>query len=138
MKINLTNLALIETLNMLNKFNNVTGKLGYAIARTKSKMMAELKPFEDERNKLIEKYGVVGKDGQYSVPQDSENFTDFAREVTAIAEETVEIDFHQVSQEVFDNTDVYSEDCTTRDYELLEVLFVEKQKESGEVADNNG
>lgn len=63
MKINLTNLALIETLNMLNKFNNVTGKLGYAIARTKSKMMAELKPFEDERNKLIEKYGVVGEDG---------------------------------------------------------------------------
>lgn len=141
MKINMTNFALLETIQMLNKFDFVTGKLGYAIARTKSKMMDELRPFEQERSKLIQKYGVQGENGDYSVPQDSENFTDFAREVTAIAEETVEIDFRQVSKEVFDNTDIYSDSCSAREYDLMEALFVERSapvEETEEVAENNG
>lgn len=142
MKINMTNFALLETIQMLNKFDFVTGKLGYAIARTKSKMLDELRPFEQERTKLIQKYGVQGEDGQYFVPQDSENFTDFAREVTAIAEETVEIDFRQVSKEVFENTDIYSDSCSAREYDLMETLFVERpvepEKTEEEVEENNG
>lgn len=126
MKINMTNFALIETLNMLNKFNHVTGRLGYAISKTKSMMENELRPFELERSKLVQKYGVKGEDGQYSVPQDSDNYVDFAREVTAIAEETVEIDFHQVPKEVFDNTDIYSDNCSVREYDLMEALFSQR------------
>lgn len=128
MKITMNNMALIELLQTLNRFANVTGKLGYAISKTKKGMESELAVFEVERQKLIKKYGTDDGKGNFAVDEKSESYQDFVREVTEIAEEQVEINFFQVSQEVFNKTDYYSDDCSVRDYDILEALFVEKPK----------
>lgn len=128
MKITMNNMALIELLQTLNRFADVTGKLGYAISKTKKNMESELVVFEVERQKLIKKYGTNDGNGNYSVDENSETYHDFVKEVTEIAEEQVEINFFQVSQEVFNKTDYYSDECSVRDYDILEALFVEKPK----------
>lgn len=129
MKIKMTNLFLMDAINMLNKFAGVTGKLGYAISKTKGRMEIEFKPFEEERMKLIRKYGTPDENGNYSVSQDDEHFLDFANEVTSIADEIVEIDIHQISAEDFNNSNYYVEDASVRDYDLLKALFVERKEE---------
>lgn len=129
MKIKMTNLFLMDTINMLNKFATVTGKLGYAISKTKGRMEIEFKPFEEERMKLIRKYGTPDENGNYVVKQDNEHFLDFANEVTSIADEIVEIDVHQISAEDFNNSDYFVEDASVRDYDLLKALFVERKEE---------
>ena len=128
MKITMNNMALIELLQTLNRFANVTGKLGYAISKTKKGMESELAVFEVERQKLIKKYGADDGKGNFAVDEKSESYQDFVKEVTEIAEEQVEINFFQVSQEVFNKTDYYSDECSVRDYDILEALFVEKPK----------
>ena len=87
---------------MLNKFAGVTGKLGYAISKTKGRMEIEFKPFEEERMKLIRKYGTPDENGNYSVSQDAEDFN---------------------------NSNYYVEDASVRDYDLLKALFVERKEE---------
>ena len=128
MKITMNNMALIELLQTLNRFADVTGKLGYAISKTKKGMESELAVFEVERQKLIRKYGTDDGNGNYSVDEKSESYQDFVKEVTEIAEEQVDIEFFQVSPDVFRKADYYSEECSVRDYDILEALFVEKPK----------
>lgn len=128
MKINMSIFNVMETLQTLNKFADVTGKLGYAIAKTKSRMVNEVQIFDEERDKLIKKYGEKNEEGNYYIPQESKNAKVFIDEITSIGSENVEIDFKQVTREEFDKADIFNEQCSTKDYELLELLFVENEK----------
>lgn len=87
MKITMTNFALLELIQTLNRFADVTGKLGYAISKTKRRMENEMAIFEGERNKLIMKYGEQDGQGNYTVDPNGEKYSDFAREVSEIASE---------------------------------------------------
>ena len=64
------------------------------------------------------------------MPTETEEFYEFYKEFMAIAEEKVEIDIKQITQEEYDESDVYNKDCTTKDYDLIEAMFVIKDKET--------
>ena len=130
MKINFSNGAIIETLQVLNKFGNVRGKLGYAISRTKKLMLEELKPFEDERNKLIQKYGEKSEDGDFVVKPNTDNYKKFIEEILPLTNEiSIPIDVFQVSQEEFDNNESIfeCENAAVKDFDMLSTLFVKHE-----------
>lgn len=133
--IKMTNFTLLETMQTVSKFAPITGRLGYAISKTLKNMRQEFEPFDEERSKLIRKYGEADAQGNFSVAPDSENFQEFAKEVTSIADEMVSVDFYQISKEEFDEADYYIEDCNVRDYEVLEALFVARPEQDEAAAD---
>ena len=121
----MNNLNLMGIIRILNKFSFVTGALGYAINKTKRKMIVEAQIFEEERMKLFEKYGENDGEGNYSVDPNTDYFPEYYKELTSIGEEMVEIDFKQVTKEEFEATDIYNENCSVEDYDILEALFVQ-------------
>ncbi len=133
MKIKMNNITIMEIMQVINKFGFVTGKLGYAISKTKSRMLTEIQPFESEREKLITKYGTKDEEsGQITIDPASPNFKEFQKEITPLVNDLCEIDIYQVTKEEFDSADIFNEDCSSRDYDLLEAIFVETQKNDKE------
>ena len=53
----ITNGAMLDVIIVLNKFANVGGKLGYAIARTKRLITDNLSDFNTLKDELVVKYG---------------------------------------------------------------------------------
>ena len=121
----ITNFQMINIIPVLNKFADATGKLGYVITRAKTKMIAEVKPFEEERDKLFRKYGTENEDGTYSVDPGSEHFQDFVKELTSILDDKTEIEIRQLTQEEYDALEEFPKEATAKDYELIEDMFVE-------------
>lgn len=136
MKIKLNNATLVDIMGTLSKFDNASGKLSYAIHKTKRKLADDVKDFEDIRNKLIVKYGDENEDGTYTIHKDTEAYNKYINEIIPISEELVEVELYQITREEFDNSDYYNEKASTKDYDILEVLFVKKD-ESEENIENN-
>ncbi len=63
MKINNNNILAILTL-ITKVADSVSGKTAYAMLRNRQILAREIKPFEEMRDKLIEKYGSVNEDGE--------------------------------------------------------------------------
>ena len=130
MKIKMTNSSIGDVLNVLMKFDNCEGKLSYAIHKTKRKLINEYKDFEEIRNNLIRKYGEKDEEtGNYLIRQDSEGFQKYKEEIMPISQDIVEVEIHQITQEEFDNSDYYNENVSTKEYDLLEALFVKREDE---------
>lgn len=66
MKLNLSNERIVNTINALGKLNNtqLPIKVAYAISKNVNKIESELKIYNTERVKLIEKYGVKDEEGK--------------------------------------------------------------------------
>ena len=126
MKMN--NATLMELINVLNKFNECDGKLSYAIHKTKRKMMAEFEDFESVRNQLILKYGTEDENGNYTIQQGTDAYKKYLDEIIPVSQDVVDIDVYQITQEEFDNSNYYNEKATTRDYDVLESLFVKREE----------
>ena len=124
MKMN--NATVMEILNVLGKFDECEGKLSYAIHKTKRKMVTEFQDFETVRNKMIIKYGKEDENGNYSIKPGTEEYQKYMDEIIPISQDVVEIDVYQISQEDFDKSEYYNEKASTKDYDILEALFVKK------------
>lgn len=125
MKIN--NISLIEVLKTLNKFNQVTGKLGYAISKAKKEMMKQLEPFEEERYKLLQRYGQTDESGNLKIEPDSKNFEKFIQEFRPLAQEIlIEINPFNITREEFEGNESLFEikDANVNDFDLLQTLFI--------------
>lgn len=123
MNIKVTNMTLLNILNLLDKFGFVTGELGYAIAKSKQQMLEKILPFGEKRKAILEKYGEADENGNYKINQESEHYNEYANEIVSIAEEMIDLELIQVSKEVFDATDIYRDELSSRDYEMLQTLF---------------
>ena len=132
MKITMTYFFAINFLNELNKYSDITGKLALAISRTKNNLMNEIRIFNDERDKLVKKYGKEDDKGNFSVEPGDENFAAFTDEYIPLAETTFEGTIYQISQEDFDKANFNSDTLTVADYDRLMGFFVETPA----VADN--
>lgn len=129
MKITMSNFVALNILNDLNKYSHITGILGYAISRTKKNILDEVKVFNDEREKLVRKYGTENEDKTISVKEDSENYREFIKEYIPLAQATFETEIYLVTQEEYDNSEVYNEKLSVSDYEWLESLFIDHREE---------
>lgn len=125
-----TNEVFLNILNTLNKLTNITGKLGYAISKTRKKISQELEPFEEQQKLLIEKYGVQEESGRIVIKPQTENFKLFIQEIQPLAELPMEISFWQVSQEDFDNNEsLFNSNANVNDFDLLQEFFIIKEQE---------
>ena len=139
MNIKMSNASMLDTFRVMNKFTDCTGKLAYALSKTRRKMAAEVKDFEDTRDGLIRKYGSEDEEGNIRIEPNTEGYQKFIDEIIPISQDVVEIDVYQITKEEFDDADYYCEDATVRDYEILEALFVknEEKDEPQEKVENN-
>ena len=66
MKLNLSNEKILNTINVLGKLNNsqLPIKVAYAISKNVNKIESELKVYNTEKAKLIDKYGVKDEEGK--------------------------------------------------------------------------
>ena len=80
--------------------------------------------YEEERIKLVKKYGSdVG--GQVIVPQDSEHWEDFVKELADVANQQVDVLFPEITEEELTaNPDV---NLSARDLIDMEVFYVHEE-----------
>jgi len=73
-------------------------KVSYNIMRNMKKIEHELKPFEQSRLNLVEKYGKESEDGGKVTVAD-ENLQSFYKDVASLLEEEVEVDLRLIKVE---------------------------------------
>ena len=125
----------------LRKMSGLTGKVGYAIAKTKRSIAAEAGVFAELRDNLITKYGEETENG-YSVKPGSKHWNEFLKEYGELYSKEVDVTIHKISHEDFDIDKIYCENASADDYDIFEELMVEKEKkeekeEKEEKNDNN-
>ena len=130
MKIKFNNNTLSIIFEKLNKFTSISGKLGYAISKTKKQIVQQLEPFEEERRKLFEKYGTQDEEThQLKIKTDSENYQKFMDQITPLLQIEAEIDIFQLTREEFEKHEEMFDipEATVEDFDLLQELFIKKQ-----------
>ena len=95
-------------------------KTAYAIAKTMSSIRTEAEFFENQRNRLLKKYGKEDK-GNLSISMDNPNWKDFAREYAELASEDIEVEIHQVDATM---EDFMAEGVKAKDYSLVMMYLV--------------
>ena len=95
-------------------------KTAYAIAKTMSSIRTEAEFFENQRNRLLKKYGKEEK-GNLSISMDNPNWKDFAREYVELASEDIDVEIHQVDATM---EDFMAEGVKAKDYSLVMMYLV--------------
>ena len=120
----MTRYALLNGMEVLNKFSFVNGELGYAVAKTKANMKDCFKEFADIRQKILEKYGQQDEKGEWYVDENSESYADYTKEIFETVDQVIEVEISTVPKDVFRNSDIYNPNCTTLDYEVFARLMI--------------
>ena len=122
-----TNNTILTLLTLINKVaDSVSGKTAYAMLRNRQILANEIKPFEEMRNKLIEKYGTERPEtGEIVInaEQGSEEYNKFIFELTEILNMEIEVDTYKIPEEDFHLE--FNDQMTLRDYDMLHSLIVE-------------
>ena len=113
MKMNLSNEKLVNTINVLGKLNNaqLPIKVAYAISKNVNKIESELKVYNTEKNKLVNKYGEKDKEGKLKVdengniPLKEEHIEDWNRDIKELLSIENEIDIHMINLDDLLNSD---------------------------------
>lgn len=129
MKINYGALnALSET---LNRMSGLTGKAGFAIARTKRSIRSETEVFMELRDNLVKKYGKKNENETVSIAPGDEHWEEFLLEFRKLFEREADVEIHQLDESDYDPDSMYCETAKADDYELFEAVMV-KREEKGE------
>ena len=94
----LTNAQMHESLQILSQAEE-EGFLGYAIAKNRRKIAAELTEYLAKRDELLTKYGTPDEPGRYTLTPDAAQ--QFSAELRPYADTEVEVAVIQVSAEDF-------------------------------------
>ena len=104
----LSNEILINSVGVLSKLTNLELpiKLSYAFSKNITKIDAELKAYNIEREKLLKKYGEKDEEGKLKVSEKGEvNILDrenFNKEIAELLQCESEIDIHLIDLEKID------------------------------------
>lgn len=94
----MTNAEMCECINVLSELRE-TGRLGYAIARNKRKLMDAAKEFLELRDDLLQKYGESEDGIYYSVSP--ENSDAYIKELGDIPQIAHEVEIFTIPEDVF-------------------------------------
>ena len=105
MKLKLSNERIVNTINVLGELNNVKlpVKVAYAITKNINRINIELKPYNEERGKLIDKYGEKDKEGKLkidefgNIPIKKEHIEDWNKDMAKLLSIENEIDIHMIN-----------------------------------------
>lgn len=121
MKIN--NGTILEFINVLTKFQNQKGIVGFAIAKNLKIFRAETEEVTLFRNDLIKKYGDKDENGALFITEKSENYSKFVEEYIPVLNCEVDINLFKIPRKDFDFE--FEKDATVKDYEALEFILCE-------------
>lgn len=116
----LNNERMYDSLNVLSQVEE-KGMLGYAIARNRQKLLAELGTYAGVRNELIQEYGEDIGNGQFNFTPES--MTRFREALEPYNILTADVQLMQVSPEVF-----YSGNLTSSQMFILEWMVKDGDK----------
>lgn len=127
MKLNLSNERIVNTINALGRLNNaqLPIKVSYAISKNVNKIEKELKVYDTERKKLVNKYGEKDKEGKLKVdengniPLKEEHIEDWNRDIKELLSIENEIDIHMIQLD-----DLLNSDCNISPGELETIDFM--------------
>lgn len=113
MKLNLSNERVVNTINALSKLNNaqLPIKVAYAISKNVNKIESELKVYNTEKAKLVNKYGEKDKEGKLkvgengNVPLKEEHIEDYNRDIKELLSIENEMDIHMIKLDDLLNSD---------------------------------
>ena len=127
MKLNLSNERIVNTINVLAELNNakLPIKLAYAITKNINKINSELKAYNEEKAKLINKYGEKDEKGKLNVnengiiPLKEEHIEDYNRDIKELLSIENEIDIHMIQLD-----DLLNSDYNISPSELMTIDFM--------------
>lgn len=104
MKLNLSNERIVNTINVLAELNNakLPIKLAYAITKNINKINSELKAYNEEKAKLIDKYSEKDEEGKLKADEygnvilKEEHIEDWNRDIKELLSIENEIDIHMI------------------------------------------
>lgn len=113
MKLNLSNERVVNTINALSKLNNaqLPIKVAYAISKNVNKIESELKVYNTEKAKLVNKYGEKDKEGKLKVGENGnvslkeEHIEDYNRDIKELLSIENEMDIHMIKLDDLLNSD---------------------------------
>ena len=109
MKLNLSNERIVNTINALSKLNNaqLPIKVAYAISKNVNKIESELKVYNTEKAKLVNKYGEKDKEGKLNgnVSLKEEHIEDYNRDIKELLSIENEMDIHMIKLDDLLNSD---------------------------------
>lgn len=94
----LSNAQMLSSIEVLSQLEE-KGMLGYAIARNRQKLLAELVDYANKRDELAKEYGKDKGNGQYQF--DSESGPKFLEALKPYSDLTVDVAVMRVSPDVF-------------------------------------
>ena len=105
MKLTLSNERIVNTINVLGDLNNakLPVKVAYAITKNINKINSELKAYNEEKAKLIDKYAEKDKEGKLkadeygNVTLKEEYIQDWNRDIAELLSIENEIDIHMIN-----------------------------------------
>ena len=129
MKLTLSNERIVNTINTLGELNNakLPVKVAYAITKNINKINTELKAYNEEKTKLINKYGEKDEEGKLKVDENGiihlkeEFIEDYNRDIKELLSIENEIDIHMIQLD-----DLLNSDYNISPAELMTIDFMIK------------
>ncbi|MBU3109334.1 hypothetical protein [Clostridium gasigenes] len=126
----LTNEKLLNDANGLSGLTqkNLPVKASYAIAKNASKIQSVLKIYNDEKQKLIDKYSVKDSEGKTKIEENSqiriqeEFLEDWNTDIKELQEIENEIDIHKFNINTFENGNY---DMSPGEFMLIDYMIEE-------------
>lgn len=122
----LSNERIVNDANVLGAISqkNLPIKVSYAIAKNIAKIEAEIKVYNKERQKLIEKYSVKDEEGKPLIEDNSikiapEHIEDWNRDIKELLEIENEVDVHKFHISGLENSN-----CTMTPAELMLIDYM--------------
>lgn len=127
MKLNLSNERIVNTIDVLGELNNakLPVKVAYAITKNINKINSELKAYNKEKAKLIDKYGEKDEEGKLkvdekgNVPLKKEYIEDYNRDIAELLSIENEIDIHMINLD-----DLLNSNCNISPAGLVAIDFM--------------
>ena len=115
MKLTLSNERIVNTIDVLGELNNakLPVKVAYAITKNINKINSELKAYNKEKVKLIDKYAEKDEEGKLkvdengNVPLKEEYIEDYNRDIKELLSIENEIDIHMIKLDDLLNSNYY-------------------------------
>ncbi|GAA0100823.1 DUF1617 family protein [Paraclostridium bifermentans] len=100
-------------------------KISYAIAKNMAKIESELKIYNSERQKLIDKYAHKDEQGNVQIDRNNnlkimdEHIKDWNKEINELLDVEVNVEIHK-----FNIDDLYNSDCDMTPYDFILIDYM--------------
>lgn len=111
----------------LMRMRDVTGfKVAWAVAKNIKNLETEARFFEEQRDKLIRRYGKE-EGGTLMIKRDSENFQSFIEEYEELNKMETDVDLYTITDDI-DEKDFHCDTAKASDFLLLMKYIVKKEE----------